>query len=346
MTKKVDSGTFLSMARQLPVIDVRSPGEFMQGHIHGAFNIPIFDNEERASIGTMYVQTGKDPAIKLGMEIVGNKFSHLIEEAERDAPGKEMLLHCWRGGMRSESLAWFFEKLGYCVTLLEGGYKSYRRFIRKEFEKPMKLFILGGMTGTGKTEILIHLAETGQQVIDLEALANHKGSAFGHLGQAEQPTTEQFENDLFNSWDRMDPGKIVWLEHESNKVGKVFLPEPFFNSMQQAPLIIVRLPVEIRIRRLISEYACYDKTMLEVSLLNIREHLGSLQTKLCLDALEKDDFETVAAHTLAYYDKTYGNSLRKRPPGTVYKLDFNTDDAVDNSTHLLDFLKTQKIYEH
>lgn len=325
------------------MIDVRSPGEYVQGHIPGAYNLPLFSNEERAVIGTLYVQRGKEPAMKEGMEIVGRKFGSFIETVAGIAPGKKLLIHCWRGGMRSESLAWFFGKLGYEVSLLEGGYKAYRRFIRDGFNRPANILLLGGMTGSGKTELLGKIAAQGQQAIDLEWLANHKGSAFGHLGQDEQPTTEQFENDLYALWSKLDFSKPVWLEHESNRIGKVFFPDTFYATMQKGILLKVDLPVEIRIQRLLNEYAHFDNSLLAASLLHIRMEMGTLQCKQALDALERGDYEEVARISLEYYDKTYTHALAKRPLSKVIGIRLSSADMDENANSILEFAKANNL---
>lgn len=343
MSEYTHPANFLSLSASLPIIDVRSPGEYEKGHIYDAFNLPLFDNEERAIIGTLYVQSGKDLAVKQGMEIVGKKFGKFMDEVSKLVPGKEMLLHCWRGGMRSESLAWFFEKLGYKVVLLEGGYKSYRQFIRSQFSKPMNIILVGGMTGSGKTELLNRIATLGQQTIDLEAMAHHKGSSFGHLGQADQPSTEQFENNLFHAWDSMDNSRMLWLEHESKQIGKIFLPDPFYSSMLNGILIKVNLPVGIRIQRLVAEYACFDKSLLGDVLLHLKQNMGTLQCKLALEALNRDDFETVAQLTLEYYDKTYENAMLSRPVKEMHSIDLESNDMEVNAARILDYATKNNI---
>ena len=262
MAEKISPRSFLELNSAWPVIDVRSPAEYESGHIPSAINIPLFTNEERAVIGTLYVQQGKETAVKQGLEWVGKKFTYFISEVEKLAPEKYLRIHCWRGGMRSESLAWFFEKLGYRVYILDGGYKAYRKYIRTAFSEHAELKVIGGMTGTGKTEILYHLKILNEQVLDLEALANHKGSAFGHLGQSDQPSTEQFENNLFQLWSEFDLNRAIWVEHESVRVGKIYLPETFFKAMQQGFLIQVNLPSEIRVERLMAEYAHFDQELI------------------------------------------------------------------------------------
>jgi len=191
---------FLKEAAHLPVIDVRSPGEYDHAHIPHAINIPLFDNEERAKVGTRYKQVGKDSAVLLGLELVGPKLADFVKKARRlNLTGQEVLVHCWRGGMRSGSFAWLLNTAGIKARTLEGGYKAYRSQVLAAFAEPARM-IYGGKTGSGKTEILHELAKQGEQVIDLEALANHKGSSYGAIGQEPQPSSEQFENKLFAVW--------------------------------------------------------------------------------------------------------------------------------------------------
>lgn len=326
---------FLLQALQTPVLDVRSPGEYRQGHIPGAFNVPLFDNEERARVGTTYVQTGREEAVELGLEIVKPKFGRFLEAAREIAPGKQLLIHCWRGGMRSESLAGFYEENGYDAGLLTGGYKAYRKYIRNEFSRPVKTILLGGMTGSGKTEVLHALAEKGQQIIDLEALANHKGSSFGHLGFDGQPTTEQFENDLFAEWDSIDISRPVWIEHESNSIGTVFLPDTFFSKMNSSLMFRINLPFSIRVKRIVNEYAMFPLELLENALSRIRMRMGTLAHKEALQALANRDFEKVAAITLEYYDKTYALALERHPVRKVIDVNLSNDEPSENADYII-----------
>ncbi|MDO9257633.1 MAG: tRNA 2-selenouridine(34) synthase MnmH [Bacteroidales bacterium] len=308
------------MALRLPVIDVRSPGEFLQGHIPGAHNIPLFDNDERARVGTTYVKIGKEPAIELGKIIAGEKTDYYLNAIGNVAPDKQMLLHCWRGGMRSAKIAAFFAEAGYQVFVLEGGYKAYRGYIRKQFSSGRLLFLIGGYTGSGKTGILKEIGKLGHQIIDLEALACHKGSNFGHLGQNSQPTTEQFENNLYTLWSELDPIKPLWLEHESMNIGTVTLPDTFHAAMLQGTLFFIELPKDYRIKRLVDEYACFEKPVLQAVLEHLGQFMGTFQAREVLLALQNDDFEKVADIALTYYDKLYANSLVRRPVKEIVRI--------------------------
>ncbi len=326
---------FLLLALRLPVIDVRSPGEFQQGHVPGAHNIPLFDNDERARVGTTYVKIGKEPAIELGKTIAGEKTSYYLDAVNEIVPEKHMLLHCWRGGMRSAKIAAFYTEYGYKVYVLEGGYKAYRGFIRKQFSSGRPLFLIGGYTGSGKTAILKQIGCLGYQIIDLEALANHKGSNFGHLGQLEQPTTEQFENNLYRQWSELEPLRPLWLEHESMSIGSIYLPDTFRAAMMDAVLFFIDVPKADRIRRLVDEYACFDKTELMKVLEHLAKFMGSFQSREAMQALQNDDFEKVADLTLGYYDKLYANSLLRRPVRQTIKIPLSSGTTGDHAGIIL-----------
>jgi tRNA 2-selenouridine synthase len=328
---------FLKAGQRLPVVDVRSPGEFLQGHIPGAHNIPLFDNDERARVGTTYVKIGKEPAIELGKTIAGEKTDYYLDAIREVAPDEELFLHCWRGGMRSAKIAAFYAEAGYRVFVLEGGYKAYRGYIRKQFSSPRLVYLIGGYTGSGKTAILHEIAEKGCQVIDLEALACHKGSKFGHLGQDAQPTTEQFENDLYSLWAKLDPKKPLWLEHESMTIGRVYLPDTFRAAMQGGVLIFIEVPKADRILRLVNEYSCFDKAELQAVIEHLGNYLGSYQYQESLRALREDDFGKVADLILAYYDKLYENSLIRRPVRKTMKVTLASGSAAEHAGIILNF---------
>jgi tRNA 2-selenouridine synthase len=327
---------FLLQALRLPVIDVRSPGEFNQGHIPGAYNIPIFDNDERARVGTTYVKIGKEPAIELGKTIAGEKTDYYIEAIKKVVLEKQVLLHCWRGGMRSAKIAAFYAEAGYKVFLLEGGYKAYRGYIRKQFSSGRQLLLIGGYTGSGKTAILNEIGRMGHQIIDLEALASHKGSNFGHLGQAEQPTTEQFENNLYQRWTEHEPLKPLWLEHESMSIGNIYLPDTFHQAMLNGTLYFIDIPKADRISRLVDEYACFGKSELQEVLEHLGIYMGSYQSREALLALQNNDFEKVAGLTLAYYDKLYENSLSRRPVRTIVKVPLPSGSVKEHAKIILE----------
>jgi len=185
MVQKVEVEEFLSLARQYPVFDVRSPGEYQHAYIPGAYNLPLFTDEERKLVGTLYKQDSREQAIKAGLDYFGLKMRKMVEEVEA-MNSKTVLVHCWRGGMRSAGVAWLLDLYGFKVYTLVGGYKSFRKWVLARFEKPYPFQVVGGYTGSGKTELLKELATKGHTIIDLEGIAHHKGSAFGALGEAAQ----------------------------------------------------------------------------------------------------------------------------------------------------------------
>lgn len=311
MSKEIEIDEFLELSKIFPVIDVRSPGEYEHAHIPGALNLPLFSNEERAEVGTIYKKRGRVNAVMRGLEIVGPKLKTFSKQAlALNSPN--LLIHCWRGGMRSSSMAWLLETVGLSCSILKGGYKSYRAHTLNSLSQPLNIILLGGYTGSGKTDLLKLLEESGQQVIDLEGMANHKGSAFGALGQPAQPSTEMFENMLFHKITALNKSAAVWVEDESHNVGKVFIPEPFWRVMRQSPLVVVNTPFNTRLERLMRDYGCYSQEMLVASIKKIEKRLGYDKCKLALDSCLKGEIKQAAEICLLYYDKAYGNQLETR----------------------------------
>lgn len=333
----LDPKEFLEIGKSIPMVDVRTSAEFENGHIPGAHNLPIFTNEERVVVGTKYKRAGKDSAVLLGLELVGPKLARFVKQAKKIAPQKEILLHCWRGGMRSGSMAWLFETAGFKVYLLKGGYKAYRAYNREQFDQKPKLVILGGMTGSGKTAVLHEMQKMGAQVLDLEGVANHKGSVFGALGQADQPTNENFENQLAQHWQKFDADKPIWLEDESKSIGAVWINDTLFAKMRSAEVIKLNIPKEERIKRLVKEYACFDTEVLALMVSKIKKRLGGLNVKKAFESLENNDFATVADITLSYYDKAYLHGQQKREGQTIHQLELPKDLPSENAKKVLEF---------
>jgi tRNA 2-selenouridine synthase len=309
MVKRLSIAEFVAALPQGVVADVRTPAEFDKGHMPGAHNLPLFSNDERAAIGTAYKRQGRETAIKLGLEVVGPRLAQLVTRATELAQNKPLLIYCWRGGMRSASVAWLLDLYGLPVTTLNGGYKSYRHWALQQLGVPRRLTLVAGATGSGKTELLQALHAAGQQVVDLEALAHHKGSAFGALGQTPQPTTEQFENELAWQLHQLQPDRNTWVEDESRTIGRVVLPASFWQQMQTAPAVVLHAAADYRCRRLVAEYGRFTHTELETALDKIQRKLGGLAHRQALEALHAGDLHTVARITLQYYDKTYAKGL-------------------------------------
>lgn len=286
MVHKIDIKAFLELSKSIPVVDVRSPKEFATGHFPGAINIPLFNNDERAVVGTAYKQINRNTAILKGLEIVGPKMKSFAEEAMSLAKNNQILVYCWRGGMRSASMAWLFDMLGIKTYTLIGGYRSYRRYGKQQLVLANKIIILGGLTGSGKSETLRKINDQGEQILDLELLANHKGSAFGSLGQNEQLPNEQFENNLIYEFLKLDLAKPIWIEDESHSIGSNWIPNELFLTMRQSPVIKMEIDKSIRIKRLVKEYAGFDKNHLENCILKIGKRLGGQHVKRALECLK------------------------------------------------------------
>lgn len=309
------------------LLDVRSPGEYAQGHVPDAVSFPLFSDEERAQVGRMYKQRGQAAALQLGLEFVGPKMAGFVQQAGELAPQQRLAVHCWRGGQRSRSVAWLLSTAGFDVALLDGGYKHYRQYVLESFDRlSLPLLVVGGRTGTGKTKILWSLRDLGEQILDLEALAHHKGSAFGSIGETPQPTVEQFENDLFAAVRQLDPTRRIWVENESRAIGRVYVPAGLWQQMKSAPLFNIQIPQAERVQNLVADYACCDPGELEAAFERIGGKLGGQHLKAALTALEQRDFAAAAELALAYYDKTYQHGLDTSLSAQRWSLNFNQND--------------------
>ena len=337
MLEQLAIENFLKKAEHIPVIDVRTPAEYEHAHIPQAFNIPLFTNEERAKVGTVYKHQGKETAVELGLKLVGSKLYDFVKQAKKIAKDKKLLVHCWRGGMRSASMAWLFQTAGLQVKTLQGGYKAYRRHVKSFFAQNFKLIVLSGMTGSGKTEILEAMEQMGEQVINLEKVAHHKGSAFGALGQEKQTSTEQFENNLYQFYRKFDINRPVWIEDESQAIGYVRVPDELFVQMRKAPVIKVNIPLEERIKFLVQEYGKFNKEELKASILKIKKRLGGLKTQEAINAIENNELTTAAYISLCYYDKAYSYGISKRNKNTVFDINLNKIDASENARQIIEF---------
>lgn len=326
---------FLDLAQKIPVIDVRSPLEYGNGHIPGAINIPLFTNEERAIVGTKYAKEGRIQAIIEGIKLSGPSMYLKLEQAIASAIDGKLLVHCWRGGMRSEAMAWLFSMAGLDCYVLEGGYKSYRRHVAESIARERNMIVLGGMTGSGKTDILRLLREKGQQVIDLEKLACHKGSAFGSLGQSEQPSTEQFENALFSELQQTSPDIPVWVEDESRNIGSVFLDDGFYGNMQKSKTIILMMDIKTRLPRLLGEYSVYPSDVLKESIFKVSRRMGGDNAKEAAGAVDTGDMARAIEILLTYYDKTYQHSIKRKNNADLIYIKTDTDDVEINANKIL-----------
>ena len=335
MPEKLSPSDFLEAAKMYPVLDVRSPGEYARARIPGAVSFPIFDDAQRAAVGTCYKQKGKDQAIELGLEYVGPQLAAWVKKAKKLAVENTVLVHCWRGGMRSGSMAWLFETAGLKVKILVGGYKAYRNEVLAIFDQPIPFRVLGGKTGSGKTEILHELANRGHQVLDLEGIAHHRGSAFGHLGLEVQPTSEHFENEVHAVLRTFDYQREIWVEDESRHIGQVFMGAPLYNQLREAPIVFLDIAPIYRLPHLVDVYASYPKEDLAKALGKIKKRLGLDRFAIALEALEAGDFSLVAEITLHYYDKAYMYGLDQRENHKITRIEVKTLDPIEQTELLL-----------
>ena len=349
--QKINIEEFLALAQTAPVLDVRSPGEYTHAHIPGAFNLPLFSDEERKAVGTAYKQQNRETAIKIGLDYFGTKMKGMVEEAEKiikscglrvtgggfiqpgtspDFSGLKnsnepkaqpvtrnpqpvtVLVHCWRGGMRSAGVAWLLDLYGFKVYTLRGGYKTYRRWVLLQFEKEYDFTIIGGYTGSGKTLLLHALKNEGNAIIDIEALANHKGSALGGMGPGTQPRQEMFENLLADELLKNEGTKTTFLEDESQRIGNLQLPMKLWYTIRKSPVYFFEIPFEERLNYLTEEYSVQEKEKLVNAVMRIQKRLGGLETKNAINFLLEDNYKESFRILLKYYDKYYFKGLYNR----------------------------------
>ncbi|MEO7984753.1 MAG: tRNA 2-selenouridine(34) synthase MnmH [Bacteroidota bacterium] len=343
--EKIHIEQFLELAKLYPVLDVRSPGEYKHAHIPGAYSFPLFTDEERKIVGTAYKQESRQQAIKIGLDFFGMKMRKMVEEAERLTDSREtragetvngqrttniILVHCWRGGMRSAGVAWLLDLYGFKVCTLAGGYKKFRNYVLETFRLPFQVNILGGYTGSGKTELLKTLKEKGEKIIDLESIANHKGSAFGSIGMPPQPGQEMFENLLSAELRSQSPvgslqsgmlpaadrglqtADCIWLEDESQRIGLVNIPHELWKTMRQSTLFFLDIPFEERLNHIVQEYGQLDLEKLVDAISRISQKLGNLNAKAAILLLNEGKITESFAILLRYYDRFYFKSLHNR----------------------------------
>ncbi len=322
--EKVHIEKFLELSKDYPVLDVRSPAEYKHAHIPGAISFPLFSDEERKVVGTNYKQKSREEAIKIGLDYFGPKMREMVERAEAivnaDSKSRAVIVHCWRGGMRSAAIAWLLDLYGFKVYTLVGGYKKFRHWVIDSFSLPFQFSILGGYTGSGKTYVINELEKHGETVVDLEFLANHKGSAFGNIGMPSQPSQEMFENllatklrDSFDDPDSYREGDdIIWLEDESQRIGLVYIPQALWDRMRNSPVYFLDIGFEERLDHLEKEYGVLDKQKMCEAIERIRKRLGGLETKTSIQCLEENRIRDSFEILLKYYDKWYSKGLNQR----------------------------------
>lgn len=345
--RKITIEEFLEVRGHTPIFDVRSPSEYAHAHIPNAISLPLFSDEERKVVGTAYKQESREQAIKIGLDYFGGKMRKMVEEIEaelKDSKDKRVIVHCWRGGMRSAGVAWLLDLYGYKVSTIIGGYKSYRQWIHQQFLQEQNYIVIGGYTGSGKTPVLHELKEKGSQAIDLEDLAKHRGSSFGSIDGIPQPTQEMFENLLGESLATVSKDETVWLEDESQRIGNLNLPAPFWQAIRKAPVCFLNIPFEERLNHIVEEYGEESIQHLIDATLRIQKRLGGLETNNAVQYIEDGDLQNAFSILLSYYDKHYKKALDKRnnPDVPIVHLDCETVHAKQNTEKLLTWKSKNK----
>jgi len=321
-----------------PLIDVRSPSEYYKGHLPNSINIPLFDNDERSIIGTIYKKEGRKKAVIVGLKFFEKKIEFLLDNLFMSIESNKTIsnnnnelfirVYCSRGGMRSQSIAWLLEKYKLNPITLKGGYKIYRRWVLDSFSNKLNLVVIGGKTGTGKTRLLSLLDKYQYQTIDLEGFACHRGSTFGGLGMKKQPSNEQFENIIAEKLNSFKCSNNIFVEAESANIGKCKIPHEFFNQMKHSRRIEILRSESNRLDELIDTYSVFKKEELQESVLRIKKRLGPQRTKKAIDSINNEKWDLVCRSVLDYYDKCY--EYEKVGKTNVRFLDL-TDKKYDES---------------
>ncbi|HQN50649.1 MAG TPA: tRNA 2-selenouridine(34) synthase MnmH [Phenylobacterium sp.] len=307
-----------SLSKYDAILDVRSPGEFDEDHIPGAENLPVLDNAERAEVGTIYVQESRFLARRIGAAHVARNIARHLETALTDRPASfRPLIYCWRGGQRSNAMATILSQVGWPVTLLTGGYKTYRRRVTARLydeSQDLNLILLDGHTGVAKTEILHRLAARGVQTLDLEGLAAHRGSLFGAIAGRPQPSQKLFESRLLQALDRLDPSRPIVVEAESSKIGDRMTPPLLWRAMQAAPRIEISAGREARASYLVSAYrdVIENPAEMEAAFARLPTYPGRKRLEDWRALAAEGAFEDLAVALMElHYDPAYDRSSRK-----------------------------------
>ncbi len=319
------------------LIDARSPAEYAESHLPGAISLPVMSNEERARVGTLY-KSSRFQARRLGAALLTRNVAAHLEGALADRPsGFRPLVYCWRGGQRSGAFALILGQIGWQAAVLEGGWRSWRRLVVEAlYERPFPapLWVLDGNTGTGKTAVLGRVAARGGQVIDLEALAGHRGSVFGLAPGAVQPAQKGFEEALAMAMARLDPGRPVLVEAESSAIGRIRLPPVLWQAIRAAPRVELRAPLAARARFAARDYAAVtaDRGVLAERLAALAPfHARTVLAEWQAMAAAGADTDLAAALMAAHYDPRYARQqARQAPPVAVLETDDLASAALDS----------------
>lgn len=330
---------WLLKREQYYLVDVRSPAEFKTAAIPGAVNIPLFSDDERAAVGTVYRQEGPQAAKMVGLALVSHKLPRLVETILSDAGGREILLYCWRGGMRSNSLAAVLEALACPVRRLTGGYKAFRRLVVRglaDTSLQVPVFVLNGLTGVGKTMVIRKLAEQGVPALDLEEMAGHRGSVFGAVGLGAPRTQKDFEALLFLELWKHRAARYLVVEGEGRRIGPVVLPEFLFAAMRGGPRILLEANLEVRVARILAEYRSTTAEQVQelaAAVNSLRNRLGEEKCSRLVEKINAGQFAEAARELCtAYYDKLYKDS---RAAAGQYQAVVNIEDPEQGLQRVL-----------
>jgi tRNA 2-selenouridine synthase len=317
------------------IIDVRSPAEYAENHIPGAVNLPVLSNDERAEVGRLYNQVSRFDARRLGAAMVARSIAAHLESFFAPHPEhSRFLLYCWRGGQRSRAAATILDAVGWDVTVIAGGYKNYRAHVRDTLARlgpQLRCQMLTGLTGSGKSRLLRLMAEQGHQVLDLEAIGCHRGSLLGEEPDASQPSQKHFESLLLQQIERFDLTKPVWLESESKRLGRLWLPEPLWQAMLHASVHEIHVPAAARAAFLIQEYPHFiaDPEALMVKLETLRESCGGKQLAAWQDMIRAGQWlEFVVSILERHYDPVYRRSVSFSAPASHHEMEKVGDDPL------------------
>ncbi|WP_204104740.1 MULTISPECIES: tRNA 2-selenouridine(34) synthase MnmH [Spirulina sp. CCY15215] len=329
------------------IIDVRSEGEYAEDRIPNAINLPVLNNKERAQIGTIYKQISPFEARKIGASLIAQNIahhlsSHFADKKEDYCP----LIYCWRGGQRSHSLALVLRQIGWQVTVLDGGYQTYRNYVCKQLETLLQQFnynVLCGLTGTGKTQILQRMLQQGMQVLDLEKLAQHRGSLLGQAWEnklASQPSQKYFESLLLQQLQQCDRQKTIWIESESHKIGRIYLPQGLWEKMKQSPCIEIRLPLEERVTGLLQQYPHFIEhpDILKEKLQRLKPRYGKEKLQQWFEWCDRQQWRRLVEDLLLqHYDPAYQRSLNRlfQPAGQAIDLQDLEEQTINDTIAML-----------
>ncbi len=324
------------------IIDVRTPAEFADDHIPGAINCPVLSNEERITVGTLYKQVSPFEARKVGAALVAKNIAHHLETRFHAHPKSwKPLVYCWRGGQRSGAMSIILGQVGWVAHKLEGGYKSYRRDVLTQLEtlpQQLNLRVVCGPTGAGKSRLLAALAATGQQVLDLEGLAQHRGSVLGGLPQQPQPSQKMFDSLVLQALQKLVPTRPIYVESESNKIGNVRVSPELIAAMHTSPCLLLDTPLDIRVAGLREDYQHYidDPDALIAQLQTLHAFHGTKQLEHWNDLIRAGDFSGLVAELLTlHYDPSYLRSLSKHYTNLNQAQRFEPNDLSDTALRKL-----------